>query len=538
MVATAPVTHGTHTILHARKVATIAGVPTDVLSYDVSTHVNQPIATGSVTLPLPLPDHLRGEDGNVLNQPIHIQAGYTESSLRTRFNGRIDADRMEINERERTATLHMRGWATLLDWEEEDDLVFSGPIALHEIVRSLCAWRGVPAYSVIDVNTHQGGPALLGGNPYVDEGNVIIPRRTSPLAWIDRKLRLYGYRIFDTPSGELRVRRISGEPIGASSATYTEGVNCYRIERTRDLKPMKTNWTIEGATYIDDDGVSIPVRSFPASVPADPLLTPPGYRSGRLTDNDIVTIPRAHTIRYVQEIDHARPYHELRWETWADQDRQPGEAVTLDVPTFDAAGRYWLMGITERFDDGGFVDTMSAWVGGTTSFPSGDDLEEVNVGAGPWHVGDEYLSHYAVPSPQGTTITIPVTIPSDVTSIAIRGYGHGMNSYLIDGANTEATVSKIEVWQGGGERPVGSAELPVMPENLLQRLNYKDGLKHWTAFRMPVPGRLEAGSAEIRLVAGEDSRASLAPVDDFEARDIVLELRGHGRPALPRKRNP
>src|SRR5690606_32218919 len=110
-ILTAP----TQTILHPRLVCTIAGRPTEVLSFDAQHGVNQPVGTATVTLPLPLPDHLYGDDGNVLNQRIEIKAGYEEGVITTRFTGRIDSDRMEIDEREMTATLSARGWATLLD---------------------------------------------------------------------------------------------------------------------------------------------------------------------------------------------------------------------------------------------------------------------------------------------------------------------------------------------------------------------------------------------------------------------------------------
>ena len=522
----------TQTVLHPRLVCTVRGIPTPVFSFDAQHNVNQPIGTASVTLPLPLPAHLYGADGNVLNQPIEIQAGHDETAIRTVFSGRIDADRMVIDERERTATLQARGWATLLDWPEETDLEFAGPIPLTEIIRSLCRWRGVRSFR-IDPMTHPLGPNViqLGGNKNIDDGKVIIPRRTSPLTWIDRMCRHFGFRIFDTPSGEVRVQRISGTPTGAPVATYAEGVNAFSMERTRDLKPMVTYWVVEGATYTDDDGVSIPIRSLPASVPYDPLLNPPGYRADRISENAIHSFGNAEAVRMVAETDHGAPYRELRWEAVGDAWRQPGDIVRVESESFGESGNHWLMGVRSRLESpGGYVTNFDAWSGGGQPLSSVSDLIRIPIGAGPWHVGDEYLSHYAKPSPNGTTITLPFTVPDEFVSLAVTGRGHGVNSFLIDGANTDSTVSKVEVWQNG--ESVGSAEMPVMPENLLLRLDYRQD-RHWEAFRMPVPGRLEPGQAELRFVSGEDSRGG---TDDFEIKDVVLELRGAGQTTLPRPR--
>ena len=94
---------------------TIAGNATDVTTYNRSHGVDQPVATGSITLPLPLPEHLRGgAPGDVLNLPISLQVGYRESILRPVFNGYIRRDRMELSRNGYYATLSMVGYATLL----------------------------------------------------------------------------------------------------------------------------------------------------------------------------------------------------------------------------------------------------------------------------------------------------------------------------------------------------------------------------------------------------------------------------------------
>src|SRR5690606_33874563 len=134
------------------------------------------------------------------------------------------------------------------------------------------------------------------------------------------------------------------------------------------------------------------------------------------------------------------------------------------------------------------------------------------------------------PNPQGATVSLPFTVPDEYTSIAVSGLLHGSNSMLIDGANTDLKVSKVEFWQEG--ESVGTADLPVDPENLLQRLDYRQ-IRHWQRFRLPLPSKIEAGPAELRFIAGEDGDHGL---DDYEIRDVTIELRGSGRPALPTPR--
>ncbi|MDQ3539934.1 MAG: hypothetical protein M3440_04535, partial [Chloroflexota bacterium] len=166
---------------------TVNGIPTAAYEADGQCGVDRPIGTGSITIAAPLPDHID------LNVPIEIQGGYADGVIRTLFSGRVTDTQEEMTDRGALVTINAEGWAALLDWEQETDLVFAGPIAFYEICRSLCALRGIPTY-VIDQITDPDGVTtiMLGGNPDYEDGNVVIPRRTSPLAWMRRTLGLFG----------------------------------------------------------------------------------------------------------------------------------------------------------------------------------------------------------------------------------------------------------------------------------------------------------------------------------------------------------
>lgn len=526
-----------HRVLHHRLLVTVGGVPTVALAADAQHGVNQGKGTASFDVPLPLPDHLRGDDGNVLNAPVEIQAGHDETAIRTRFSGFIRDDRGTITDGGATLTISASGWSSILDYSEPTDLVWRGPISLRDIFLAMCRRRRIPKYRADMVTAPDGTtPILMGGNLDIDDGLVRIPKRTSPLQWLSREARLYGYRVFDTPDGTVVLQRVSGAPVGAAAASYIEGVHPHAMERTRTLADMVTYAELKGARYTDTDGVSREVRSIPDTVPFNPLLDPPGYRHRPFSDAALVSQQMADIARNVIEIDYGAPTRTETWEVPGDSWRQPGEVVNVSFPTLDTAGARWLMSLREVIDDAGYTATMTGWSGGGVALPAGDDAVEVPVPGGPWHVGDEYIPWYAVPQPQGTTIPIPITVPDEYTSIAISGWVHGSNSYFIDGVNTDSTVSRLEVWQGGDDKPVGTADLPVMPENYEQRLEYGDGLKHWLPFRMSVPAPRGPGAAEIRAVAGEERRATGGPVDDFEMQGLVVTYYGAGQPDLPEVR--
>lgn len=518
------------TVRYRRALATVNGAPTRVFGADTQHGVDQPIGTASITLPLPLPAHLLGPGERLLNAPLTIQAGFDDTGIDTIFTGRIDRDRFEMDARSRTATLHALGNATLLDWEEEHDLVFAGPIPLYEIVRSLCQWRRVPSYRIDPITYYDGiTDVVLGGNELVDDGQVIIPRRTSPLQWLTDALGLWDYRIFDTPQGTIRVQRIGGEPPETADAPlYAEGVNCYRLERSRDLKPMVTYWTVEGASWTDKDGVPVKVRSVAASVDPDPLLTPPGYRAKRISNSLLVFNGLAQSVRLGAELNHSRPYVEASWETTGTPFLAPGDVVETRSETFGTGGRRFLTSLRQVISETSYTATMNAWAGGNgRPLYKGEDEKRIFLRTDPVHLGDTVLSNYAVERPSGAVFTIPFDVPDEYTAIIFTAHMHGANSELVDGVPTDLRLSKIAVWQNGEE--VGAKDLPVTPE---EGHDYRQ-IRYWRSIRMPVPGQLKAGRAEIRITAGGKDEEG-ADLDDFEMRDIAVVLSGIGRPTLPR----
>lgn len=320
---------------------------------------------------------------------------------------------------------------------------------------------------------------------------------------------------------------------------YEEGVNCFRMGRERDISRMANYIEVLGARYTAGDGGTVAIRAIPDEVPYAAELAPRGWRQETVSSQAIVTDQQAQWVRQATEVAWAAPMEIISWETWGRPDLQPGDVVTVQSETHEITVEdYWLVDLDESVTDRGYLARMRAWRGAGQALRAGNDCVTEVIGTGPYHVGDETLSHYAVPAPSGTSRTIAVTVSSaDYSSLRLSGRCHGTNSI---GDRTAVTGSVIEVWQlpdpslpssGSNEiRKVGSLDLPTADEELSKRRPYGTQSKWWTAFSLPMPGSLKAGPAELRIVAGKPESGGY---DDFEVRDLALTYCGVGLPVLP-----
>ncbi len=504
---------------------TVGGVPVDVEAWDTQHGVDQLIGTANLTIPMPLHPNV------AYNASVEIQAGYTSSGLQRVFSGRIVGIDRSFDIRGATARIRCNDWMELLDYTDERDIVFRGPVLLAEMFRSFCRRRRMPMFSTDHVYYANGFTHVyFGGNPNVDGGDVIVRKRTSPLEFLSQKARLVGYRVYGAPNGQARLSRVSGKPV-AGVSWGTEGVNVISMGTSGNLKDMVTFWEVTGASYTDNDGIPVKIISRPAAVPASPLLTPPGYDGDTLNDSSIVTQGRADAIRQILEIDHSVPREVVDWETTGHPELQPGDGVVLWSQTLeiDSSPR-WVMSVRHGWSRQGFWTTFTAWAGAGTPLPNGSDSISLDVFPGVIHLGDEPVPWYHNPNPQGRDYTISFNVPDTYTAIVLSGLAHGVNSQFIDGAGTDdLKVSSFEFWQNG-ERVGSAVDLPVMPENYDLQLDYTN-FDNWIPFRKAAPGQLEAGSAELRFIAGDNAGS-----DDFEVAMLKVTLTGVGTTELPRVR--
>ena len=495
---------------------------TPAFSYNGQHGTDQAVATARLTLDLPRPGYLTP------NAPVEVQAGW-DNRVGTIFSGRIPARTAAFDETDATLTIQCVGWASLLAYPDRFDLVYPGPITLRDLFLSLCARRRIPSYAADDVTSPDGTVAItLGGNPAIDEGRVVIPAGTSPLTFLNTAAELYGYRVYDTPAGTVRLSRVSGTPVGTPVATFAEGRHLERASRDYDVSDMVTYHDVRGESYEDSAGALVPIRSIPAVVPAVDYL-PEGYTYRKTDSSLIVTQAQADIVRQRLEIDTSLPQAPLAWTAVGLPGLSPGDVVAVESDTIEApAGlTYWLTDIDLTYDADDFSGRYRGWAGGGQPLPQGVDRQEIVLQAAPRHIGDEVVPWYAQPSPAGRELSWTVTIPERATAVNIRGMHHGSNSQLIDGAAADdLTVSRWELWRPGEDKAESSGNIPAVPENYTQQLPYATYLSLWTPFAVNLRGT-EAGTVTIKLIAGDN-----AGIDDLEVRDVVLEYFGVADPII------
>jgi hypothetical protein len=507
----------------------IDGIPTDAFRYSGQHSVDQATATATIEMDTPRPAHI------VPNAHVEVMAGWDDLTG-TIFSGRLPEHRAAFSEQGGVLTLRPVGWTSLLAYPDRWDLEFQGPISLREMFLSLCARRGVPSYHA-DTTTSPDGTTeiVLGANGHIDDGRITIPSSTTPLAFLNQQAEPYGYKVFDTPDGTVRLARISGIPVDGPVVTFTEGEHLERVERSEDISDIINYWDVYGAEYENDIGEVIPIRSIAAEIPYDPRLAPEGYRYKAYRNNVLTTLNLARAARARLEIDHSEAYAPVSWEAIGLPGIAPGDTVIVESPEVEASGRLWLMSMDLSVDaNAGLSGRYTGWAGAGTQLAIGRFRDTYVLQTAPIHLGDEYVPWYAQPSPQGTERSWTFTIPERATAVNIRFWHHGTNSQLLEGTPTnDLQVSKWELWRKGADKAESSGSIPPVPEHYERRLPYGAGLTHWSKAAVNLRGT-DAGEVTLKLIAGENSGAGH---DDFEVQQVEVDVYGHHEPTLPKERD-
>ena len=230
----------------------IGGEAVTITEATANHGVNQPVGTCRVWLEAPRPAVVEP------NAEIEIETGYAGASRRI-FHGRVVPDEAGIDDRGRWLQVTGEGWASKLRHKSYTDIIMDGPISLKDAFRSLCELRSVPTY-LADDTTYVDGVTeiMLGGNDQIDGGNVIIETSTSPLDWLTRTARLFGYRVFDSPDGAVRLARVSGiPPLDTSNATSTTTFDASDTIVKNDLFPAPWSiWANPSAGFVFENFVA------------------------------------------------------------------------------------------------------------------------------------------------------------------------------------------------------------------------------------------------------------------------------------------
>ncbi len=510
----------------------IGGVLTDVEEVHTRHDVDTPIGTGSLVMTAPRPSQVD------LAAPVRVEAGW-DGQTSVIFDGRLAEDEAGFSTSGKTLRATMEGWGKLLWYPQTVDQSVAGPVALNTLFTTFASNRGVPFAFADNATNPDGSSLVFGGVSQVNGGNVTVEKDASPGEVIDRLAALYGYKLFDRPDGVVRLMKVSGAPGGFAVSAYAEGFDILDVRRSQTLAGMANYIEVLGEKYTLADGSQLAVRSFPATLAADTRLGPSGVNRQRISDPDILTNARADAVRNVQEIDRATPSIRYGWTTTGDPARLPGEVVIVVSATAfgdETPTNMWLMRVAHTITGRGWTTAMDGWRGGGTALPAGNDCVTTTLlGSAGKHLGNEYLSHYRRPNPDGLVVTIPFTVAANYSTLTIRGIGHGCNSFS---RNTASTASRFEVWQtvGGVYKSVASGEMPRLNENLEKRYPYGEtsgGVytnRYWEDMVIPLSGSLIAGAADLKIYSGKDS--SVGDNDDFECASVVLVTCGSSGPVV------
>lgn len=344
---------------------TVNGEPLAVLSLSTSHGVESPTGTASLTVPLPVPNNV------VEDAPVRVRArGDAGEDWETIFKGRVRGPiDKTLSESDATATLRCDGPSWRLALPLPYDLTWVGPIAPREVIRALLALSGMKDYRVEHfVHPVTGVPILLGGVPWFDEGRVVLARGTSPLAFVDRLCRLWGYRCFDRPDGEFRVARVSGPP-PETDYVLTEGVDFLNVSRVVDLHEIATQWEVTGASGTDAAGQQVAVVSRPVrGVRSRFVPNPPKYALGSISDPLIVLNEWADAARIAAEYDQAGVPWRVRGEVVGANRRTAGlaprNAFRVVAPTAGIGGAgkvFWQTAVSVEWSERGYWVTVEGW---------------------------------------------------------------------------------------------------------------------------------------------------------------------------------
>jgi hypothetical protein len=517
----------------ARRVVMIGGIVTDCI--DVGTHhALKEIGTCSIQMHAPLPAHVR------IGATVEVQMGYPQLTG-TVFRGKIPRTSESISISGATATVYAVSLGNRLNRKDYVDVSYAGPISLRKLFQSMCARRKVAQFysdetTYRDLATGTDIKITYGNTRDANKQAVMVPRKTSSLSFLNDAANILGYYVFDTPSG-VRQKRVSGMPAATAAIAVTEAWNALSAGHDVDITDMANYIETFGSRYTDADGATVPIRSIALALPNDPLLDE-GWARDERSSELLDTIALADAARNVAEMDQGAPYETVTWETHGAPLLMPGDVVNVTSPTTHLAGLQWVMSVEHTFaKSGSFTTRCEGWRGAGVALAAGEDCVTIPV-PGRWHIGNEYLSHYSIPSPGGLRIRIPFTVTQEYSSLTIRGLAHGCNSYLIDGVNTDAKVSRFEVRKQSAsddDSPSGSGNLPVLNEDLLLKRPYgqtSGGVltyTYWSPFVIPIPNGLETDSYFLDILSGEDNVGSF---DDLEVAQLSLTACGVGSPTI------
>lgn len=461
-----------------------------------------------------------------LGSTVQVQAGYG-APVGTIFNGFIPDEGYAMTQEGWYTRYKAVGFANRLNPPVRNKIVFPGLTTLKDIFVSFCNMRGAPNYYADPITITNSDALIAFGNiPELDEGKFVIPKGTSPLQWLNNIANLFYYYVFDTPQGILRFQRILNPPLpGTTVASYVEGEHVLSMGISRESSSIINDTEVRGASYTAADGSTVAIRTFPLTVPDEPLLAPLKYQHQEIQNELLQTLELAEGVRQAQDIAVGTLSPDWSWGVEGDPERAPGDPVFVRSEKKNREANVWITSIQQGVSEEGYWADMTGWAGNGVALAPGDDCIPITLLVGAKHLGNEYLPNYKINGYQGIEHKVTFTVPADYSSLKIVGFAHGTNSFA---RGQESTASRFEIWQGTPLEKVAEGELPRQLESL--KIDY-DIDANWPSVVIPLTGSIKEGTAELRILSGVDS--TVGDRDDFEVRDLKLIACGVGQPIYP-----
>lgn len=270
-----------------------------------------------------------------------------------------------------------------LDEYEVDDVTWqtASDLPIRGLVRALAkrqGFGGTKRYIVHEVTDRDGTIVQLGGNGYVDAGQIRLVKSDSPGSWITKVGALFGFVGFDGPDGIWRFSPLRGKATDPAVASFTEGVDCFAVSRSDDPARLVNVVRIEGASGADPSGKQFAYSSQTLAVDVVPnalIPTPPGKAFLRVSDTLLTSHDLCVDVREIQEANHAAGAASLSWDC-VPFSINPGRVVHLSAPSVGFNDKLFLTDISIDVDSSGYRAKLTGWTGVDTVFGEIDDPDE------------------------------------------------------------------------------------------------------------------------------------------------------------------
>lgn len=380
--------------------------------------------------------------------------------------------------------------------------------------------NGVP-YRVNPITDIAGTEILLGGNGLINNGQIVLPVKTQPWAWLTQTLSLWGCHAVDGPDA-LEVVPARGAPDDLPIvATYEDGVNLTGFLRTRDVGEVVNVWNVYGASGADERGEPFQYSSF---VDLDSVLYPdfipypPGYVAGEVRSDLLVSDGLARSVREVKEVEFESIPVAFSFDTVPSPTIKPGSVVQVISAAEGIDQPMWVTGVRHDFDEGGFWTSMSVRVG------TGSRNAEWDMSFEPAeqpvtstrHIGNKEIAWYHHPDPHGLEVRYDWEAGGDYRGVRVTGRFHGANGFA--SGTVAETTSRIEIWQFGVQ--LASLTMPHHGESYARRLDYDNDV-YWKTFDVTLAADVVDGPAEVRFTSGVGRDGTR---DEYEVKVVTIKL--------------